>query len=122
MDVDLDDEDIQENILAGKYRLFHYATFFWCTLIYKTNGQDRRSSQRRELLDQLIQRGRNYRFKTAAEHSKPLFNNSYLQKKSPEAFAMVCEALQFHLDDKRFDWNWSNSKILSYVHTITGTK
>ncbi|KAH7253331.1 hypothetical protein B0J15DRAFT_447743 [Fusarium solani] len=110
MDVDLDDEDIQENILAGKYRLFHYATFFWCTLIYRTNGQDRRSSQRRELLDQLIQRGRNYRFKTAAEHSKPLFNNSYLQKKSPEAFAMVCEALQFHLDDKRFDWNWSNSE------------
>ncbi|RSL44831.1 hypothetical protein CEP53_011049 [Fusarium sp. AF-6] len=109
MDVDLDGEDIQENILAGKYRLFEYAASFWSTLIYETNDQERRSGHRRELLDRLTQRGRNYRFKGVTEHPEPLLKNSYLQRKSPEALAMVCEALQFRLDDRRHDWNWSNS-------------
>ncbi|RSL95801.1 hypothetical protein CEP52_011839 [Fusarium oligoseptatum] len=109
MDVDLDEEDIRENILAGKYRLFEYAASFWSTLIYETNDQERRSGHRRELLDRLMQRGRNYRFKGVTEHPEPLLKNPYLQRKSPEALAMICEALQFRLDDRRYDWNWSNS-------------
>lgn len=110
MDVDLDDEDIQENILTGKYRLFEYAALFWPKLVYETNDREQRPAHLRELLDRLMQRGRNYRFKGTTERPKPLIKNSYLQRKCPEALAMVCEALQFHLDDRRYDWNWSNSK------------
>ncbi|KAH7148334.1 hypothetical protein EDB81DRAFT_792040 [Dactylonectria macrodidyma] len=119
MDVDLDDEDIQENILAGKYRLFEYATFFWPTLIHQTNDEERRSGHLGKLLDRLMQRGGNYRFKSATEHSKPLFKNSFLQNTSPEAFAMVCETFQFRLDDKRFDWNWSNSETWVDLDPLT---
>jgi hypothetical protein len=120
MDVDLDDEDIQENMLAGKYRLFEYATFFWPTLIHQTNDEERHSGHLGTLLDRLMQGGRNYRFKSAKEHSKLPFKNSYLQNTSPEAFTMVRDTFQFHLDDKRFDWNWSNSKIFSHLHPMTG--
>ncbi|KAH7150359.1 hypothetical protein B0J13DRAFT_549979 [Dactylonectria estremocensis] len=119
MDVELDDEDIQENILAGKYRLFEYASFFWPTLFHQTNNQERRSEHVVKLLDGLMQRGRNYRFKSATDHSEPLYKNPHLQKTSPEAFAMVCETFQFHLDDKRFDWNWSNSETWVDLDPLT---
>ncbi|KAL6355681.1 hypothetical protein LRP88_11285 [Fusarium phalaenopsidis] len=119
MDVDLDDEDIQENILAGKYRLFEYAALFWPTLVYETNDREQHSTHLRELLDRLMQRGRNYRFKGTTERPKPLIKNSYLQRKCPEALAMVCETLQFHLDDRRYDWNWSNSETWVDLDPLT---
>ncbi|KAL2672527.1 hypothetical protein Neosp_013239 [[Neocosmospora] mangrovei] len=119
MDVDLDDEDIQENILTGKYRLFEYAAMFWPKLVYETNNQEQRPAHLRELLDRLMQRGRNYRFKGATELPKHVIKNSYLHRKCPEALAMVCEALQFHLDDRRYDWNWSNSETWVDLDPLT---
>ncbi|KAM5360852.1 hypothetical protein ACJZ2D_013481 [Fusarium nematophilum] len=121
MDVDVDDEDMQRNILAGKYRLFEYACFFWPTLIHQINGEEQRSEHHiGKLLDELMQRGRNYRFKSAATaHSESLYKNPHLQKRSPEAFKMVCETFQFHLDDKRFDWNWSNSETWVNLDPLT---
>lgn len=122
MDVDLDDEDIERNILGGRYRLLEYATFFWPTLIYRINDEERRFVHVAKLLDRLVQEGRNYRFKGTVEDSKPSFENSYLQKEFPEAFAMVCEVFELHLDDKRFDWNWSNSKTSPAVQPIANEK
>ncbi|KAF7555032.1 hypothetical protein G7Z17_g2472 [Cylindrodendrum hubeiense] len=109
MDVDLDDEDIHENILAGKYRLLEYASFFWPKLIQQTNDGDEVSHRLRNLLDGVIQQGRNYGFKRTTDLPEPLYKNIPLQLKSPEVLTMVCETFQFHLDDKRWDWNWSNS-------------
>ncbi|KAI5458907.1 hypothetical protein BGZ63DRAFT_389893 [Mariannaea sp. PMI_226] len=109
MDIDLDDEDINGNILTGKYRLFNYVSSFWPTLFHRASESRSGSDDLKTLLERVLQRGRNHHFKSDTENSETFDENIYRRNTSPETLTMICKTFQFHLNDKRWDWNWDNS-------------
>ena len=106
--MDLGDEEIADNIVRGKYRLFEYAVFHWPTLIHRLDGK-RRSHE--DLLKRLVERGTNFEFgndETPIRH----YRDEQVRKNMPQAYDMVCHTFQLHVDDRRWDWNWRNSKSI----------
>ncbi|KAI1122503.1 hypothetical protein F5Y10DRAFT_72272 [Nemania abortiva] len=105
LDMDLDDEEIADNIVRGKYRLFEYAVFHWPTLIHQLHGKRRIHE---DLLKRLVERGTNFEFgnyETPTRH----YRDEQVRKNMPQVYDMVCHTFQLHLDDRRWDWNWRNS-------------
>lgn len=105
LEMELDDEEITDNIVSGKYRLLEYAVFHWPKLIHQMNSNRRDYGK---LLERLIGKGANFEFEshgTAKRH----YRNEHLRKAIPDAYDMVCKTFQLHLDDRRWDWNWHNS-------------
>ncbi|KAF4452091.1 NACHT domain protein [Fusarium austroafricanum] len=108
MDTDLEDEEIRGKILIGKYRLFEYASFYWPTLVQRALKHEY-SYSLAELLNFMLQQGKNYSYVNLAQESGPPFKIPRLQKDLPNVFDMLCETFRFYTDDKRLDWNWGNS-------------
>ncbi len=105
LDVELDDEEITDNIVGGKYRLLEYAVFYWPKLIYEMDSERRDYGK---LLERLIEKGANFEFESP-ETAKRLYRNEHLRKTIPDAYDMVCKTFQMRSDDRRWDWEWHNS-------------
>ena len=103
-----DDEEIDRKLLAGQYRLFQYASFYWPALLPPIESS-RDSRDLEKLLDRTVEKGRNYDFESDIDSSESLYKNEYLQRKLPQVYDVLCATLRFHLDDKRWEWNWANS-------------
>lgn len=109
LDLELDDQDVEDNILRGNYRLFEYANFFWPRCVAEMNPTAEESDSLGQLFDRIIQGGRNDEFRTHIEGPVPDYKNQRLESAMPEVYHLVCESLQFRVMDKRWDWNRDNS-------------
>ena len=125
LSTDLEDEEIQEYILTGQYRLFDYAMFYWPALILSLAGRRNVVKDLKPLLKQLAQSRRQKKKLGKDRDSKhnshdspqPLARFKYFQKDAPEFYDMISEAIEFHSHPKRWDWNCSNSRHSSHLLT-----
>ncbi len=108
---ELDEGEIRERIVQGRYRLFEYAVFYWPRLLIQVNN---RGSDYGELLKKMIDTGENGYF-TNREPPKRLYQNDQLRRTSPAAYDMVRRTIEFHFDDRRWDWNWDNSRCYPFL-------
>ena len=110
LDLELANEEIDEKILTGEYRLFQYASFYWPALVPPITGQeDSRDLER--LLDRAVERGRNHDYEDDTENIDSRFKNEYLRGKLPDVYDVLCATFKFHLDNRRWEWKWDNSKL-----------
>src|SRR6266480_6596271 len=121
LDSEQDGEEIDEKILTGQYRLFQYASFYWPALLppIESSGASR---ELEKLLDRAVENGRNYDFESDTGNSESLYKNEYLQRKLPQVYDMLCATFRFHLDDKRWEWNWGNSRRFRSKYSWSGPK
>ncbi|KAK4100943.1 hypothetical protein N658DRAFT_559135 [Parathielavia hyrcaniae] len=110
-DKELSDQKLQENIMAGLYRLHWFATSQWVILarrcVEKSNDLSAYPDFL-ELLTRLALELRNYSFNGQV----PDLNDRVLRAMGPdrpEISQIVCGVLQFRQDDKQSDWNYTNS-------------
>lgn len=61
----------------------------------------------------------NFLLQDSMKDPRPLYGNDYARGYTPEAYKMACAVFQFHTDETRWGWNWSNSKLLFHLRTTT---
>ena len=110
--MNLSDEEIQENILTGRYRLHWFATSQWIALTKRCVEKPKDLSVNTDLLNLLTQ--------LAAE----LRNQNFIGQKDlkdvaiqsistwPEISQIIGGVLQFRLDDRHTDWNFTNGVFI----------
>jgi len=113
LDMELDDEELTNNILSGKYRLLEYAVINWPNLIPQINPK---SSGYVKLLERMIDKGRNFEFE--GHQTTRHYRNEHLRNSRPDAYDMVCRTFQLHLDNDRGEWNWENSTFFICLSLI----
>ncbi len=110
LQLDLSDEQIDMNLLAGRYRLFEYARSYWPPLL-KSMELGKHTKLVLKLLKILVKEGRNDAFDNdlldIAE--QPHDNNRYLRKKYEKVQNALHDTFRFLTNDDRWDWQWKNS-------------
>lgn len=110
-------EQVDTNILAGRYRLHWYAFTQWIGLTRSCLEISRDLSvypDLRELLCRVALELRNFQFKEQISSRDILFRD--IQTDWPEIVHIICGVSQFLKDDNQTDWNVSNSKSC-YFHS-----
>jgi hypothetical protein len=110
-DEGLPEEEIRDNVLAGRYRLHWFAINQWTTLTRRCLEMSKDQSAYPELLELLIRmtlERRNASFEGEAEVSDFIFRD--FATEWPELSRFMCRALHFHRDKRQPDWNYTNCK------------
>ena len=122
-DTKLDDEDIDKKIHNGHYRLLQYATICWPMFIPPIDRAGN-SSELTPLLEGVIAHGRKLDFDDetddadSPEDTEPHYQNAQLQADAPDVYDMLRATFRFRLDEKRWEWNWTNSRLLLVLGTL----
>ncbi|KAK0714452.1 hypothetical protein B0T21DRAFT_375908 [Apiosordaria backusii] len=109
-DAALPDEKLQENILAGIYRLHWYATSQWVVLVRRCVEKSKDLSaypDLLELLTHLVLELRSHSFNGQVDFNDRVIRAMVPDR--PEISQFVCGILQFRQDDRQADWNYTNS-------------
>ncbi|KAL1857635.1 hypothetical protein Daus18300_010275 [Diaporthe australafricana] len=110
-DMDISDEQVRNNIVAGKYRLHWFATSQWTALISRCFVEASKDLSAYpdllELLTRLALELRNYGFKGQISRKEGIFQS--LESNWPEISNMICGVLAFRRDDRQTDWNYTNA-------------
>lgn len=110
LDLDVDDDQIFSDIMCGKYRLLQYAHFYLPALLQRVSDCfGLMPYVLGSLLDTLTTRYSNDDFTPMINSREPqLSKDPYRFNRRQYEFTR--QILQFHLADKRWNWNRSNSK------------
>jgi hypothetical protein len=109
---ELQSERIQENILAGRYRLHWFATRHWVTLIRRCVEQSRDLSAHPDLLEllkQLVLELGNQRFDVQVNVSDSVF--TVIEADNPAISQLIRGILQLRQDEGWTDWAYTNSEL-----------
>ena len=109
-DEDISDEQIQDSILSGKYRLLWFTMSQWIVLsrhCIETSNNLIADPQVLELLTRVALELRNYHFQGQISLKDSHFQS--LESEWPEIYQMICGVLEFQRDDRHTDWNVTNS-------------
>jgi len=110
--MDLSNERVRDNIVAGKYRLHWFATSQWIALINCCVGASEDLSAYPDLLVLLTRLAlelRNYGFKGRIDHKVGVFQS--LKSDWPEICNIIGGSLAFRQDERQADWNYTNSRF-----------
>lgn len=111
--MDISDEQVRNNIVAGKYRLHWFATSQWTALISRCFVEASKGPSAYpdllELLTRLALEVRNYGFKGQIDGKEGIFQ--CLKSNWPEVFDIICGVLAFRQDDRQSDWNYTNGRF-----------
>lgn len=118
-DTELEDQEVEEDILKGTYRLFEYANFFWARLFNETSSGKENSNRLGALLEKIIQVGTNYSFQGGQQGPIPPMKNQDLKILMPDVFYVLHETFRFQLMDERWEWNQDNSKYSNFISENT---
>ncbi|KAE8391110.1 hypothetical protein BDV23DRAFT_182821 [Aspergillus alliaceus] len=110
MDPNLDDDQISGDIMCGRYRLLQYAHFYFPTLLQRMNNIRPNSYLVGKLLDRLARRYSNDEFQTIVDTRDPPYINQHYKKHRQRGYECARQTFQFHLAERRWGWNWSNSE------------
>lgn len=113
-DEDLSQEQIEVNILEGKYRLHWFAFTQWIALTRTCLEQSKDLSaypDMRELLCRVALELRNFRFRQEITSNDSLFHE--IEAEFPEIVHIVCGVSQFRKEEDQTYWNMTNRK--SYI-------
>ncbi|KAH6626209.1 hypothetical protein B0J18DRAFT_443769 [Chaetomium sp. MPI-SDFR-AT-0129] len=110
-DKDLPDQKLQENIVAGIYRLHWFATSQWIILVRRCVEKSKDLSAYPDLLELLTRLVRELRNSSFSGQEVDLNDRVFraMTPNRPEIPQFVCGILQFRQDDKQSDWNYTNS-------------
>ncbi|KAH8887852.1 hypothetical protein GQ53DRAFT_872606 [Thozetella sp. PMI_491] len=126
LEPDLDDEEVIENILTGKYRLFEYASFYWSVLVRTIQDNQDSSRQLGMLLERVIENGRNDnfddRFEGDSNTVELVYKNNFLHNEILAAYDMTCAVLKFRSNEKRWNWNLGNRNSWEDLDPLTTSK
>lgn len=110
LQLDLSDEQIDMNLLAGHYRLFEYARSYWPPLL-KSMKLGKQTKLLLDLLKILVKKGRNDAFDNDSSDiaEQPHDNNRYLRKHYEEVQIALHDTFRLLTNDDRWSWGWKNS-------------
>jgi hypothetical protein len=116
-DKKLDDQKLQENVVAGIYRLHWFATSQWITLVRRCVEKSKDLSAFPDLLKLLTRMAlelKNSSFQGRVDPKDRVFRT--LDPDRPEISQLIRGILQFRRDDKQPDWNYTNSMLAASLH------
>ncbi|KAE8378971.1 NACHT domain protein [Aspergillus bertholletiae] len=122
MDPDLDDDEISRNILWGKYRLLQYAHLYLPTLLQRMNSIRPHSFIIGKLLGLLVQRYSNDEYQAIVGDRGAPYINQHYKRYRPEGYECARRTFQFHLAERRWGWNRSNSEAWANFDPLTTSK
>jgi hypothetical protein len=108
-DGNLPDKRLEENILAGKYRLHWFATRQWIAVTRRCIEKSKDLSAYPELLELLVRFAlelRNDKFNGEVDMKKDLFPS--IGSEWPEISGIMCGILQFYRDERQTEWTYSS--------------
>lgn len=108
-DKSLSDEQLDVNILAGKYRLHWFAFTQWISLSRSCIAESKDLSaypDLGELLFRLALELKNYLFESKVSLKDAILRQ--MEPDWPEIVHIVCGIMQFRQDDDQADWNYMN--------------
>jgi hypothetical protein len=110
LQLDLSDEQIDKNLLAGCYRLFGYARSYWPPLL-KSMELGEHTKLVLDLLKILVKKGRNDAFDNDSLDiaEQPHDNNRYLQENYEKVQNALHDTFRFLTNGDRWEWWWRNS-------------
>ncbi|KAK9780358.1 hypothetical protein SCAR479_02995 [Seiridium cardinale] len=118
LEPEIDDDEMDEKLLTGQYRLFQYASSYWPSLLRPII--DLAGSPRLEnLLVRAVDRGRNDEFEHETGNPEAVYRNDYLHNKSPELYDTLNAAYRFRVNGKRWEWQWANSSAWVNLDPLT---
>ncbi|KAK6073797.1 NACHT domain protein [Seiridium cupressi] len=118
LEPEIDDDEMDEKLLTGQYRLFQYASSYWPSLLRPVI--DLAGSPRLEnLLVRAVDRGRNDEFENETGNPETVYGNDYLRNKSPELYDTLNAAYGFRVNGKRWEWQWANSSAWVNLDPLT---
>lgn len=115
--MDVSDEQLQESVIAGRYRLHWFATRQWITLVRRCIEVTYDLSTYPDLLELLLQMTevlQNNSFKNHIEYRDVTFQG--IQSRLPEVSQVICGILQFRQDKEQADWNYTNGLFLPFTY------
>ncbi|KAF4415321.1 putative NACHT domain protein, partial [Fusarium austroafricanum] len=115
LDPYLSDNEIQQNLLLGSYRLLNFAHSQWaeCVRLCTTHFRDEIPSQLVSLLDQIIADRKNLYHDQAADTNLKIWGLDRF-KSSLGACSMVSRSLDFkRLMDHSFDWRIDEGTVVA---------
>lgn len=111
-ELDIPDEEMEENVLSGAYRLHGFATSQWVGLVTQYAMLSEKQILPDELvkqLDSVITERKNFEFEgQIKDNSKPR-DLDIFERKWPKMRAYLCNALKFQRQRERTDWRMSES-------------
>lgn len=111
--MDISDGQVQDNMVAGKYRLHWFATSQWTAIISRCFVEASKDISAYpdllELLTRLALELRNYGFKGQIDRKERIFQS--LESDWPEIFNIICGVRAFRQDDRQTDWNYTNGRF-----------
>ncbi|KAK6074241.1 NACHT domain protein [Seiridium cupressi] len=118
LEPEIDDDEMDEKLLTGQYRLFQYASSYWPSLLRPVI--DLAGSPRLEnLLVRAVDRGRNDEFENETGNPETVYRNDYLRSESPELYDTLNAAYGFRVNGKRWEWQWANSSAWVNLDPLT---
>lgn len=107
LNAEISDDELKNNLLSGKYRLLEYFASHWLKIVLPLA---RKSSDYppsfSKALTQAAEGGRSHKFQGGKLGSTAaFFQNTVLQRNSPDAYAMLRSALSFHRNENILDWS-----------------
>lgn len=108
-DTGLDDQEIKENILEGRYRLHWFATNEWLAATNRCIKKLKDPSAHEDFSQLLLEAAlelRNYNFTETVktENILPSALNS------PEISHIICGIAEFRQNEKQTEWSYSNGR------------
>ncbi|KAH8704111.1 hypothetical protein BGW36DRAFT_287051 [Talaromyces proteolyticus] len=110
LEPDVDDDRISRDIMRGKYRLLQYAHFYLPTLLQRLNSMSPVSESVGRLLDRLARHCSNDKFQPMVNSREPPYANDHYKNHWPIGYECARRTFQFHIAEKRWSWNQSNSE------------
>jgi hypothetical protein len=108
----VDEDQISGDIMCGRYRLLQYAHFYLPILLQRLNSMPPVSDTVGSLLDRLARHSSNDTFQPMVNSREPQYTNDHYKNLWPIGYECARRTFQFHIAEKRWGWNRSNSKCL----------
>lgn len=109
----IDDDEFQDNILHGDYRLHHYASTAWLELVElyaRLNGSNPLSTELILALSSLHERRASWRLEDLSE-DKCRSGLQDLKMNFPELFKLLCHAIQFRQKSAASEYHVQRSML-----------
>jgi hypothetical protein len=120
-ELDIPDDEMEENVLSGAYRLHGFATSQWVGLVTQYAMLYEKQTPPDELvkqLDSVITERKNFEFEGQFEDNSNLTDLDLFKKRWPEMHAYLCSALKFQRQRDRADWRISESISRFFLRII----
>ncbi|KAH8668654.1 hypothetical protein BX600DRAFT_538673 [Xylariales sp. PMI_506] len=117
-DTELSDDEIQDHVLSGQYRLHGFVAQNWISLVkpyINQPGTMREHSHLVELLTRLALELNNYQYRAVTDYTKSAFKA--IEEEWPEICHVLHGTVQFLCDETKFTWNYKNKGFARRILT-----